>query len=491
MPKIVILRGFPLSRRRLASGALKRERHMPLHRPARLLVGSLILLAGLMAATPPQVSAGAKTRPNVLVIMTDDQRAGTLRHMPFTRKWFVRGGRNYPEAFTTTPVCCPARASVLTGRYVHNHGVLTNGDADALDTSTTLTRYLRDAGYLTAMAGKFLNSWPVDQAPADFDRFAMMKHPGTGGYFDAIFNVKGTVGPVAGYSTDFIRKRSVEFLQWFEQDDKRPWFLYVTPYAPHGPATPAPRHTKAEISRWEPTPGVFEEDRSDKPSFVQARSVLPGQGGFFRKKQTRSLMAVDEMVQRLMMELGKLGEDRRTLAFYMSDNGHLWAEHGLMDKRVAYPESIRIPLLTRWPGVIPAGSIDRKVALNVDIAPTVMIATGADTNPGVPMDGRNLLGPHGRDRVFTEYETNSESNIPTWASLLTPTEQYVEYYQDGEVTFREYYDRTVDPWHLENLLAPGYPVKGDLPSSERLAILQLQLARDRECFGTTGASACP
>jgi arylsulfatase A-like enzyme len=461
--------------------------------PALLLAGSLILLAWVTAVVPPHASAGAKARPNVLVIMTDDQRAGTLRDMPFTRQVFLRGGRTYPEAFTTTPVCCPARASVLTGRYVHNHGVLTNGDAEALDTSTTLPRYLRDSGYLTAMSGKFLNSWPVEQPPPDFDRFAMMQHPQgqAKGYFDATFNVDGTVGPLNGYSTDFIRKRSVEFLQWFEQDDGRPWFLYVTPFAPHGPATPAPRHATAEISRWEPTPAVFEADRSDKPPFVQARSVLPGTGEWFRKKQTRSLIAVDQMVRRLMSEIGRLGEERRTLAFYLSDNGHLWAEHGLLDKRVAYPESIRIPLLARWPGVIPAGSVDRRVALNVDIAPTVMIATEAKPSPAVPMDGRNLLGHHARDRVLTEYETNAESNIPTWASLLTPMVQYVEYYEGGEVVFREYYDRGADPWHLENLLAPENPGRGDLPDPEQLASLRAQLERDRQCFGTTGESACP
>src|SRR5918996_113082 len=176
--------------------------------------------------------------PNVLVIVTDDQRTGTMVAMPKTLQWLGNGGVTFDQAYVTTPSCCPSRASIFSGRYVHNHGVRQQGLGSNLDQRTTLQRYLRDAGYRTAMAGKFLNRWPLDRPPPYFDRFAQAN----GGYYDQVWDVDGWVRRVPDYSTSFIGDRALEYLAGFERDDARPWFLYLAPFAPHDPRVPERRY---------------------------------------------------------------------------------------------------------------------------------------------------------------------------------------------------------------------------------------------------------
>jgi arylsulfatase A-like enzyme len=441
-----------------------------------------------VAALPAQAQAKAP-RPNILLIVTDDQPRGTLEVMPATRRLFVRQGRVYPNAYVTTPLCCPSRASILTGRYAHNHGVLTQ-QPQSFDVRTTIARYLRQAGYLNAIAGKYLNRWgshpsftPV--SPPYFDRWATTR-PNAGGYYNTLFNVNGRLRTVRGYSTGYIGRETIRFLRSFERQDKRPWFMYTAVVAPHAPNDAEEKHARARVGSWPGSPSVFEEDRTDKPPYVQSRSASLDQGRSRRKHQLRTLISVDDMVRKLFAELRQQGEDRKTLAFFISDNGMLWAHHGLLNKTVPYLPSIRVPLLARWPARIPAGSVDKRLVANIDLAPTIAQVAGLRA-PTPPMDGRSLFsGRWDRDHLLVEYFEGDTGIAPTWASITATTHQYVQYYdEDGRVTFREYYDLARDPWQLVNTLGDFDPTND--PSPATLNELATRLRNERECAG----ALCP
>jgi arylsulfatase A-like enzyme len=459
---------------------------MPVSRFARSLC--IVALAAFLLVSPAPsrepVASGQAAQPNVLIIMTDDQRTDTMSVMPRTHRWFVDHGTRFPSAFATTPLCCPSRASIMTGRYVHNHGVRDNYSALLLDQRSTLQRYLQEAGYLTGISGKYMNAWPLYTPPPHFHRWSIMNY----GYRAAKFNTDGFVRRQPGYATDVIGEKAVRFLRFFETDDARPWALYVNPFAPHDPFKPARRHRKIPVPPWDPSPASREDDRSDKPPTVQTRTANLSGVELIRALQLRTLMAVDEMVHRVMNELTRLGETDTTLAVYMSDNGFFWGEHGLFDKRWPYDPSIRIPLFVRWPGALPAGQTDPRLVANVDIVPTVLEAAGITPDDAYPLDGRSLLDDQARDRLLIEaYADRLDPGVPPWASTVTPQYQYVEYYDaDGvTVTFREYYNLVEDPWQLHNQMADASP------RSEPQGGLATQLAQDRRCQGIDGGADCP
>jgi arylsulfatase A-like enzyme len=449
-------------------------------------VASLLVLAAAVAVPPaPVVAAPPDRPPNILVIVTDDQRVGTMSVMEDTRRWFQAKGTRFSDAYVTTPLCCPARASIFTGRYAHNHGVRNNVSAGSLDQRSTIQRYLRQAGYRTAMAGKYFNGWDLSEPPPYFQRSAVQKW----GYHDAIFGVNGTQRRIPGYSTTFIRKKALDFLNWFEEQDATPWLLFVAPFAPHGPFEPEKRYAHAPVPPWTTNPAIKESDLSDKPPFL-SRSLTAKEAKVYRRQQLRTLMSVDDLVDGLMRELGRLNERHDTLAFYLSDNGYFWGEHGQADKRLPYTPSVRIPLLMRWPEHVAPGGIDGRPVANVDLVPTIMEAAGIAPAPGYPLDGRSLLGPAIRDHTLHEYFVDGDGSLPEWGSIRTGTYQYAEYYDDsGATSFREYYDLESDPWQLQNLLHDGDPAND--PSALELERLSTQLRRDRLCQGTEGSEACP
>ena len=459
---------------------------------------SLAVLFVVLAATAGVLPARAEaqgTPPNILLIVTDDQRAtDTMGVMPTTRRYFRGGGREFTNAFATTPLCCPSRAAILTGRYAHNTGVRRN-TWHGLDLTTLFPRLLAQSGYRTAMAGKFLNGWKRRQLPY-FDHWALLRLAFST-YVRPRFNVDGQNRRFEGYSTDVIGRHSVDFLRLFDQeDDDAPWFLYVAPIAPHYPWTPAPRHAHTRIPRWSGNPAVLERDRSDKPGYVRSENHTLAGGARVRTGQLRTLMAVDDMVGRIFRRLESLDEKRDTLAIFTSDNGFVWADHSFGgeagtagEKRVPYSASVKVPLLLRWPGHVEAGSVDRRLVANVDIAPTVLSAAGIVPNPAQPpLDGRPLLGPGQRARILLEYWRETRRQVPTWASLRTRRFQYVEYYrQDGRRFFREYYNLVHDRWQLRNLLADR-----TTSNDPNVSALQAQLRRDRRCAGGAGSALpCP
>jgi arylsulfatase A-like enzyme len=426
-------------------------------------------LAAAFLCTPLWVS-GARpasaqaARPNVLIILTDDQRArGTMSVMPETRRIFGDNGTRYSNAVATTPLCCPSRSSIFSGRYAHNHGVLTNEDAQNFDHTKTLQHELGESGYTTAIVGKFLNLWRLNDPPS-FDRWATQS---PGSYYNNTFNIDGHEVSVPGYSTTFIGQQASAFLDDFETEDSTPWFMEVAPFGPHFPgpqetvaSMAEARYADAVVPPWNKTPAMSEEDLSDKPSYVQQSPALESDAAALREGQLRALMSVDDMVERLFAKLSSLGEARNTLAFFLSDNGWTWFEHHLAGKKAPYSASVRIPFFARWPGRIAAGAVDDRIVANIDIAPTVYEATGVE--PGYPVDGKRLTSS-ARPYIFLEHLTYADLPVPKWRSIWTPARHYVRYsYTDGRRS-REFYGAD-DPWELENVYRDG--VAGNEPTDE-------------------------
>ncbi len=450
------------------------------------LPGALLAMALLLGLLVPELSGRRAEaaveedpRPNILVIVTDDQAIKQMQRMAQTNQWFREEGRTFSKAFVSIPLCCPSRSSIFTGQYPHNHGVKINSDYRKLDPETTMQAYLQKAGYQTAIAGKYLNS-SLDNPPY-WDRWGTMRLPGSG-YYSTEFNIDGTIKTIPGYSTDHLAHKASEYLFNFEDDDQLPWFLYVAPFAPHSPAKPAERHRALKMPPLELDPARLEADISDKPLSVQESQVPLERAQRFHRRQLRSLMAVDELVGQVRRTLEYLNEDQETLAIFTSDNGYLHADHGVLGKRYPYTKTIRVPLLMRWPGRIGEGTESPSFAMNIDIAPTVLEAAGI--TPQHTIDGRSLLTSPPRSHVFTEYFLDGTSGrVAPWASYRDNSVQYVEYYDgNGGIVFQEYYDLQADRYQLVNLLGDGDPL-----NDPDVSALQTQLTKDRSCAGPS----CP
>jgi arylsulfatase A-like enzyme len=442
-----------------------------------------------LASMPARVHAAlGYEQPNILVILTDDQRlAGTMVALPTVRRWFGDAGTTFSQAFDTTPLCCPSRATLMSGQFPHNSGVIGNThDGRTLwEQDSTIQRYLQDAGYRTGFVGKLFNFWPVEEDPSYFDRWAIF-HPSnrTSGYDRATWNIQGTLRTIDRYSTDFIAAQGVRFIRDAEAHDDRPWYLELSTYAPHLRGIMEPQHANAPVGPFVPTPAMRESDRSDKPPFVRREHVSRSKIEVLRAEQLRLLMSVDDLVERIAHTLRSTDEARNTLAVFVSDNAFSWGEHGIRAKGYPYRAGVQVPLLVRWPDHVEEGASDRRLVAMVDIAPTILDAAGLPQDAEAPMDGRSLLDDSwSRRRVLMEYWHWRGSSAPPWASLWGGDYQYTEYYDGhGEIVFREYYDLDADPWQLTNLLHDGRP--GNDPD---VTVLHDRLTEDRTCVGT----ACP
>jgi arylsulfatase A-like enzyme len=366
--------------------------------------------------------------------------------------------------------------------------VKTNADAEELDPKSTLAYYLKQDGYETAIVGKYLNSWTGQ--PSHFEQWHTFEN--RSGYKNVPFNSNGVVHKVRKYSTRYIAGQARNLLRGFEAQDARPWFLVVGTWAPHTPANAEKTYRRSKVGQWSGNPAVFEEDRSDKPAFVQDKQAGFNGGRKLRMRQLRTLKSVDDLVEGVFETMVAAGEANDTLAFFLSDNGIGWSDHGMKTKATPYFPAVRVPLLARWPGQLGARVQEGGLVANIDVAPTVLDAARITPDPEYPQDGRSLLRPIQRDRLLLEFQGgNNQPGVPTWASTLVPDWQYVEYYDDasGSVVFREYYDLVNDPFQLTNLL--GDPDPANDPPLDEQSKLSLRLSRDRTCAGTSGATACP
>lgn len=485
---------------------------------------SFALLASALAALvlvvlPLAFAARADAAPNILFIVTDDQELeGTMAWMPKTTKWFkdgdaaagITGGTEFTQASVTTPVCCPSRSSIMTGRYAHNHGVRKNTEAPNLDHQTTIQHYLQQAGYRTGLFGKLLNEWDLAVNPPYWNDWSVL---GSQAYSAVEVNEQGTRKYVYKYSTNYVADKAMEFLQSADStNDAQPWFLYVAPTSPHSPYLPEPKYQDVPAPALQEDAAYFEADRTDKPFWVQTQKQDSDDIKLSWPDHLRMLKSADDLVDSVMQKLRALNEDQNTLAFFISDNGFMWGEHGLRTKAQPYLEASRVPLYLRWPGW--AGNAgtrtDNRLVANIDMAPTALAAAGI--TPPAPMDGRSVLDTTWRRaRILSEGAGGGVAPgnppcygvPPTWAAIRTPQFHYVEYYETvpvgsntcdvteyttnyNTITDREYYDITPngDPMELTNLFHDGNPAN-DPPTAELSALL----ADDRTCSGQSCVQA--
>ena len=391
-----------------------------------------MLLALVCAACTGSAPAPKREQPNVLIVVSDDERIESEAGRPFVHNWF-KGGTTFTRAFATTPQCCPSRASILTGQYAHNHDIHRKRDAEGITGTHTLPYHLKKAGYETGFAGKYLNGWPDKRKPPYFDRWALGV-----GYNDRPFVVQGKTQR-AKYGPSFVFNLGERYIQnWDDTDDDKPWFLMLAPSTPHDPYQAQAKYDE-ETFDWRGNPAASEEDRTDKPPYVRRKSFSEGYGEALRESQLRTLRSLDDAFELLVKRLTDTDELRNTIVVYVSDNGFMWAEHGLEGKGVPYLPSVRVPMYVRGPGIA-KGRNDELVA-NIDIAPTIYAMLGIKT--GYALDGRDLRTSK-RTELLLEFEGGG--SIPKWWSLVTKRWQYIRYGSG----LREFYDLAKDPFELDN-----------------------------------------
>lgn len=430
---------------------------------------AIVIAAGMavLAANPVHVRADkpAASSPNVILIVTDDQRFDTLWAMPHVRQELVAQGVKFTDAFVVNPTCCPSRSSILTGLYSHSTGVYSNkgdhGGFAAFDPSSTVATWLHDAGYETALVGKYLNGYTGTVIPPGWDVFnAFNQDPETSFYYNYTMNVNGTTqafgSAESDYSTTVLGDMAAEFIE----SSADPFFLYLAPRAPHEPARPAPRDRSAftGLDPWRP-PSYNEADVSDKPPWLRDDPLLAKTKqkaiDRFRLRQYRTLLAVDRLVGNLMAQLAQADRLANTAIIFTSDNGMLWGEHRLKGKGVPYEESIHVPLVIRFDAVSGGAPVDHELVLNIDLAPT--IAAIAGITPATEPDGSSLIplldGSVGslRNHFLIEHLGPSP---PTFCAVRGVRFLYVAYATGDE----ELYDLVRDPWQLDNSV-DRYPAK--------------------------------
>jgi N-acetylglucosamine-6-sulfatase len=408
-------------------------------------------------------------QPNIIFVLTDDLDFASTQKMPQISSLLADQGTSFEEAFVSHSVCCPSRSTILTGLYDHNHHVLGNEPpaggfqkflSEGHEENTIAVR-LQEAGYQTAFFGKYLNGYPAGDpthVPPGWEEWY--------GKLDGqrLYNYRlNENGEEVSYGnepedffTDVLSGQATDFVQRAAPDSK-PFFMYVAPTAPHGPATPAERHKGAFSEEEPPRPPSFdEEDVSDKPSQIQGTERISEDDAStiddYYRQRLESMLAVDDMVGSLVQELEGSGELDNTFIFFTSDNGFEQGEHRRKTgKNQAYEESSHVPLLVRGPGV-PAGSETAKLALNTDFAPTFADLAGAE----FPADGRSLVPLLGGDEDLPWRTSVLLERLPTqrgYQAIRTGTHKYVEY-NNGE---KEVYDLEADPYELDNVYESADP----------------------------------
>jgi N-acetylglucosamine-6-sulfatase len=441
---------------------------------------------------PEQVAAARQgpPRPNFLVILTDDQHDSNLRSMPIVRRRLVGRGVRFTNGFVADPLCCPSRTALLTGSYAHTNGVYWNGGRhggvhgfnENGNEARSLGPLLRSAGYRTGLIGKYLNDLRRTvgrrYVPPGWDRFVSF-YENNGAYYDYDLTVDGAIrhrgSGTDDYSTDVLRRHAVRFLQ---RESSAPFFLLFAPFASHGPATPARRHT-GDLRRAPAysSPALNESDVSDKPPYIRSIPRLSSDTIAAiqrdRIQEMESLLAVDEAVGSFLDVLRETGELRRTVIVFLSDNGLGWGDHRWTFKAVPYEGSIAVPYVVRYDPLTRSrtGRSDARLVLNIDLAPTFLELAGM--TPRRWFDGRSLVpllrgGSSGLRRSFLIehlfFSRGPLGSVPSYCAVRSERWKYVVY-RGG---FRELYDLRNDPFELSNVARSRRGVRRQLHARLRV-----------------------
>ena len=446
----------------------------------------------------------ATDRPNVLIVLCDDLRwdcLGCTGHPHLKTPHIDRIAREgvlFKNAFCTTSLCSPSRASLLSGRYAHKHGVRDNFTELPADLPT-FPKSLQAAGYSTAYFGKWHMGENNDSKRPGFNAFAT--HKGQGKYFDTEWNINGERKVVPGYYTSVVTDLAIDWLKNKKAD--QPWMLMVGHKAPHSFYVPEPKYAHAFDSVKVDYPeSAFHLD--DKPTWIRQRldtwHGIYGPLFDFRKKfpdrspeavrdfqaMTRSywgtILSVDDSVGRLLAQLESRGELDHTLVVFLGDNGLLNGEHGMVDKRTMHEPSIRIPLLARYKGFKP-GTIEDRMVLTTDLAPSILDVCGATSLPGT--QGRSWAtlarGDATRWRDAWVYAYDYEKQFPYTPNVRgvrTDHYKYVRYpHGDGSPDRHqpELYDLVKDPYERVNRAADPAMARVRSQLEKRLAELKAEI----------------
>jgi N-acetylglucosamine-6-sulfatase len=451
--------------------------------------------------SPASSARMSDPRPNIIVILTDDQPFHTVDYMPAVKKQLMAKGVVFENGFVTTPLCCPSRVSILSGQYVHNHEVYTDrmplGGAPKFDDTTSMSLWLQQAGYRTAYFGKYLNEYedlvPHGVVPPGWDVWKAFLGKNLNadddvGNLQYYFNFSMSENGVAveypkskaNFSADVVTDDALAFIR-DERDN--PFFMIVGYYNPHSPYISAPRHKdtfRAGDDYWDwvqyRPPNFNEKDVSDKPNYLGDLSPLsPEEVDTAHKQILRSLLSVDDGVASILAALDKAGLSKNTIIVYLSDNGLTLGDHRFgATKNCPYEACIKVPFIVYAPGYYKPRT-DNHLVANIDLAPT--IADWAGVSAPDDVDGRSMVpiledaSSAWRDDILLEHWPTEEgvgSMIPQFYSVRMSEWKYTEY-DTGEV---ELYDLVNDPYELQNLAGKMTYRKVQTELAERLQKLK-------------------
>lgn len=477
---------------------------------------------------PPVPTASPAGRPNIVFVLTDDLSTDLLRFMPRVAQLQARGA-SFTDYNVADTLCCPSRASIFTGRFPHNTGVITNtppaGGFDVFrdrgQENDTFATALQQAGYRTAMMGKYLNGYQPD-SPNGSAPPGAKKNESTGastgyvppgwnewdvagnGYseYNYDLNQNGAIRRYgdrpADYLTDVVSARGQQFIRT-RAAAQQPFLLEIATFAPHGPATPAPPDANAFPGLTAPRdPSFNQPDSPADPAWLRNRPPLrPGQIDQIDqqyRKRAQSVQAVDRMLGDLENTLAQTGQASNTMIVFSSDNGFHLGQHQLAGgKQTSFSTDLTVPLIVAGPGIAPGRQIPA-IAQNVDLAPTFVDAARAGPLPNA--DGRSLMpvltgatppdwrqaalvehrGPNTAPRDPDRARGRAAANPPSYTAVRTATGTYTEY-ATGE---REWHDRATDPFERTNTVAALPP--------DRLAALRAAVAALSTCRGTAACT---
>jgi len=477
---------FPRSLRTVALLAVA-----PLFHPA---CGSGVSSSSPSSPSGAQPVATPTPKPlNIVMVMTDDQEEVSARDMPRMQSMIAAQGITFRNAISTTPLCGPSRATVLSGRYAHNHTILSNQEPlggyskyrDSGMEGDSLPVWLKSAGYRTAYLGKYTNGYGPGWSakPPGWDDWLAFTEPQA--YTNFTFNEDGRdfQAPAGVYQTDYLATRALEYLRRTEDKDDQPFFLMVAPYAPHNASKYASRHASMFFSAEAPrTPAFDEADVSDKPRHIKRISRFTGAqitaiDNEYRNS-LRALQAVDEMIEKLVQALEAQGELENTAIIFFADNGLSTGAHRFTDKTAPYAESLDIPLYIRVPGG-PQGVTLPHLVANVDLPATIVEWARMAVPPGI--EGRSLA-PLFAASPLPQSAWRSDLLIEYWdntnpATTLMPTYQGVRVESGSESALyvlhdtreEEYYDFKIDPYQMDSAVLANSAQVNKL--NERLKVL--------------------